>query len=418
MLVPVVTFYLLRDWDVMIAKVRGVLPRAWEPTAVALARECDEVVSAFIRGQLLVMLALGFCYTLGLMLVGLDLALLIGVLAGLASIVPYLGLVLGVAAAAVAALVQFGDWVPLVWVALVFVLSQMLEGMYLTPKLVGDRIGLHPVVVIFAVMAGGQLFGFTGVLLALPVSAVIMVLLRHVHERYRASRYYGPAAVPEVAGAARRRGGRAAAGRPGLMPTQLPLPVRLPDEASFANFLVCAQNRAAVDALRHFLAVGHGSLFLHGPPGQRTHPPAAGLLPRGRGARRRHRLPAARRAAGRATGGAARGSRGARTALPRRRGRGRGPARLGRGAVPSLQPLPGNGLSPAAGGGAAAAAGRTRARGPALAPAGRGDRRAGRARRTRARSPRWCCARTTAASRWSPGSRASSGSAVRAAWRR
>ena len=120
-------------------------------------------------------------------------------LAGLASIVPYLGLVLGVAAAAVAALVQFGDWVPLLWVALVFVLSQMLEGMYLTPKLVGDRIGLHPVVVIFAVMAGGQLFGFTGVLLALPVSAVIMVLLRHVHERYRASRYYGPpVAVPEI----------------------------------------------------------------------------------------------------------------------------------------------------------------------------------------------------------------------------
>lgn len=199
-LVPVVTFYLLRDWDVMIARVRGVLPRAWEPTAVALARECDEVVSAFIRGQLLVMLALGFCYTLGLMLVGLELALLIGVLAGLASIVPYLGLVLGVAAAAVAALVQFGDWVPLLWVALVFVLSQMLEGMYLTPKLVGDRIGLHPVVVIFAVMAGGQLFGFTGVLLALPVSAVIMVLLRHVHERYRASRYYGPAvAAQEIA---------------------------------------------------------------------------------------------------------------------------------------------------------------------------------------------------------------------------
>ena len=195
-LIPVVTFYLLRDWDVMLAKLRGVLPRAWEPTAVALARECDEVVSAFLRGQLLVMLALGVCYTLGLMLVGLDLALLIGVLAGFASIVPYLGLVLGVAAAAIAALVQFGDWVPLVWVALVFVLSQMLEGMYLTPKLVGDRIGLHPVVVIFAVMAGGRLFGFTGVLLALPVYAVIMVLLRHVHDRYRASRYYASAAAP------------------------------------------------------------------------------------------------------------------------------------------------------------------------------------------------------------------------------
>ncbi len=194
-LIPVVTFYLLRDWDVMLANVRGTLPRAWEPTVVALARECDEVVSAFLRGQLLVMLALGVCYTVGLMLVGLDLALLIGMLAGLAAIVPYLGLLLGISAASVAALLQFGDWLPLLWVALVFTLAQLLEGMYLTPKLVGDRIGLHPVVVIFAVMAGGQLFGFTGVLLALPVSAVIMVLLRHAHDRYRSSSLYGPAAA-------------------------------------------------------------------------------------------------------------------------------------------------------------------------------------------------------------------------------
>lgn len=195
-LIPVVGFYLLRDWDRMVAWIRETLPRPWEPTVVRLARECDEVVGAFLRGQFLVMLALGVCYTTGLMLLGLDLALLIGMLAGLASIVPYLGLVLGVAAASIAALLQFGDWQPLLGVAAVFVSAQLLEGMYLTPKLVGDRIGLHPVAVIFAVMAGGQLFGFTGVLLGLPASAVIMVLLRHLHDRYRASAVYGVRADP------------------------------------------------------------------------------------------------------------------------------------------------------------------------------------------------------------------------------
>ncbi len=198
-LIPVVGFYLLRDWDRMVGWIRETLPRPWEPTVSRLARECDEVVGAFLRGQFLVMLALGICYTVGLMLMGLDLALLIGMLAGLASIVPYLGLVLGVGAASIAALLQFGEWQPLLGVAAVFVAAQLLEGMYLTPKLVGDRIGLHPVAVIFSVMAGGQLFGFTGVLLGLPVSAVVMVLLRHLHERYRASSIYGvriePAAV-------------------------------------------------------------------------------------------------------------------------------------------------------------------------------------------------------------------------------
>ena len=199
-LIPVVGFYLLRDWDRMIAWIRETLPRPWEQTATQLARECDEVVGAFLRGQFLVMLALGVCYTGGLMLMGLDLALLIGMLAGLASIVPYLGLVLGVAAASIAALLQFGDWQPLFGVAAVFVSAQLLEGMYLTPKLVGDRIGLHPVAVIFAVMAGGQLFGFTGVLLGLPASAVIMVLLRHVHDRYRASAIYGVRIEPVAPG--------------------------------------------------------------------------------------------------------------------------------------------------------------------------------------------------------------------------
>jgi predicted PurR-regulated permease PerM len=199
-LIPVVGFYLLRDWDRMVAWIRETLPRPWEPTVTRLARECDEVVGAFLRGQFLVMLALGLCYTTGLMLMGLELALLIGMLAGLASIVPYLGLVLGVGAASVAALLQFGDWHPLIGVAAVFVSAQLLEGMYLTPKLVGDRIGLHPVAVIFAVMAGGQLFGFTGVLLGLPASAVIMVLLRHLHDRYRASAIYGVRIETSAAG--------------------------------------------------------------------------------------------------------------------------------------------------------------------------------------------------------------------------
>ena len=196
-LIPVVTFYLLRDWDRIVQGVHESLPRSWEPTIARLARECDEVIGAFIRGQLLVMLALGACYTVGLLLVGLDLALLIGTLAGLASVVPYLGLVLGLGAASIAALVQFGEWLPVAWVVVVFVVAQLAEGMYLTPRLVGDRIGMHPVLVIFAVMAGGQLFGFTGVLLGLPVAAVVLVLLRHVHERYRASSLYGePEADP------------------------------------------------------------------------------------------------------------------------------------------------------------------------------------------------------------------------------
>ncbi|WP_028238500.1 AI-2E family transporter [Stutzerimonas azotifigens] len=191
LLIPVVSFYLLRDWDLIMAKLRGLLPRRREGLVVRLMSECHEVIGAFLRGQLLVMLALAVIYAGGLMLVGLDLGLLIGVLAGLASIVPYMGFVVGIGVAVVAALFQFGlDPYPLLGVAAVFTVGQLLEGMLLTPWLVGDRIGLHPVAVIFAVLAGGQLFGFTGVLLALPVAAVIMVLLRHVHDLYKLSDLY------------------------------------------------------------------------------------------------------------------------------------------------------------------------------------------------------------------------------------
>jgi predicted PurR-regulated permease PerM len=190
LLIPVVTFYLLRDWDLLTARIRALLPRSAENTVVTLAVECDEILGAFIRGQLLVMLALTVVYALGLSIVGLDLALLLGLIAGLASIVPYMGFIVGILAACIAAYFQFHEWLPLLAVAGVFAVGQLLEAMVLTPILVGDRIGLHPVAVIFAIMAGGQLAGFTGVLLALPVAASIMVLLRPLPRSYTASDLY------------------------------------------------------------------------------------------------------------------------------------------------------------------------------------------------------------------------------------
>jgi predicted PurR-regulated permease PerM len=189
-LVPVVTFYMLRDWDILVERIRDLLPRAAVPTLSALARESDDVLSAFLRGQLMVMLCLAVIYSVGLWLAGLQFALVIGLLAGLASFVPYLGVIVGLVTAAVATLIQSQDVLQLVWVFVVFGVGQLLEGMVLTPWLVGDRIGLHPVAVIFAVLAGGQLFGFIGVLLALPVAAVLAVLARHARARYRDSAFY------------------------------------------------------------------------------------------------------------------------------------------------------------------------------------------------------------------------------------
>jgi len=203
-LVPVLTFYFLRDWDRLVAHVQGLLPRPVEATAARLARESDEVLGGFLRGQLSVMVALGTIYATGLWMVGIDLALLIGLLAGLVSFVPYLGFIVGAGAAIIAALVQYGDLMHVLLVVGVFSVGQVLESFVLTPWLVGDRIGMHPVAVIFAIMAGGQLFGFVGVLLALPVAAVVMVLLRYAHQRYTASGLYGAqlAQGPALAAAA------------------------------------------------------------------------------------------------------------------------------------------------------------------------------------------------------------------------
>jgi len=194
LLIPVVTFYLLRDWDILVANVRDLLPRKLEPTVARLAQEIDAVVAEFLRGQLTVMAALGIIYVVGLWLVGLQLAFIVGLLAGVVSFVPYLGVIVGVIVAGLAAVVQFQDLIHLLGVVAVFGVGQILEGMVLSPLLVGDRIGLHPVAVIFAVLAGGQLFGFLGVLLALPVAAVIVVLLRHSKQEYQQSQLYAPVA--------------------------------------------------------------------------------------------------------------------------------------------------------------------------------------------------------------------------------
>ncbi len=189
-LIPVVTFYLLRDWDLLVDGIRKLLPRRSESIVIRLSSEINEVLAAFIRGQLMVMFALGVIYTAGLWLLGLDLAFIIGMGAGLLTIVPYLGTMVGLVAAILAAAFQFQDLFHTVLVLLVFAVGQTLEGMVLTPKLVGDRIGLHPVAVIFAILAGGQLFGFLGILLALPVAAALNVLVRHLRDEYTKSTLY------------------------------------------------------------------------------------------------------------------------------------------------------------------------------------------------------------------------------------
>ena len=189
-LVPVVTFYLLRDWDELVTWIRELLPRSIEPTVSELARESDGVIGAFLRGQFIVMAALGIMYSVGLAIIGLEFSLLIGMLAGLVSFVPYLGLIVGILAASIAALLQFHSFLSLIPVLIVFGVGQFISDFFLTPALIGDRIGLHPVAVMFAVLAGGHLFGFFGILLALPVAAVIAVVLRHAHDEYLNSRLY------------------------------------------------------------------------------------------------------------------------------------------------------------------------------------------------------------------------------------
>ncbi len=205
-IVPVAAFYLLRDWNIVVDRVHALIPRSIEPTVVRLARESDDTLGGFLRGQLSVMIVLGVIYGIGLWAVGISVGPLIGMIAGLISFVPYLGAIVGVGMGIIAALVQYQDGFHVMLVLIVFAVGQTLEGYVLVPKLVGDKIGMHPVAVMFAILAGGELFGFVGVLLALPIAAVVMVLLRYAYERYTQSEMYQDTDGPQIvvdAGAAR-----------------------------------------------------------------------------------------------------------------------------------------------------------------------------------------------------------------------
>jgi len=183
-LVPILTFYLLRDWDTILAHIAALIPSRQRETIVGLAKESDEVLGGFLRGQLLVMLALAIIYSAGLGLVGVKFAIAIGVVSGLVSFVPYLGFIFGIGIAGLTVALEPEPLWRLVGVVATFAIAQVIEGSVLTPKLVGDRIGLHPVLIIFAVAAGGQLFGFFGILLALPAAAVLSVLVRFAYHSY------------------------------------------------------------------------------------------------------------------------------------------------------------------------------------------------------------------------------------------
>jgi len=189
-LIPVALFYLLADWDRFVAHVVGLVPQRMRPGFDGFVAEVDEVLGQYLRGQLTVMVILAVFYSAGLAMFGLDLALPIGIFSGLAVVIPYLGFGVGLVLALLAGLLQFAAWKAAVMVAVVFGLGQLLEGFVLTPRLVGERIGLHPLAVIFALLAFGQVFGFVGVLVALPASAILLVCLRRARQRYLASHLF------------------------------------------------------------------------------------------------------------------------------------------------------------------------------------------------------------------------------------
>ena len=195
-LIPIIAFYFLLDWDRMLDNMRRLIPRPYEKSTLHIVGECHSVLGAFVKGQFLVMFLLGTVYAVGLQIIGLEIGLIIGMVAGLASIIPYLGFAVGMIAAVIATLFQFGiDWMQLVLVGVVFMVGQAVEGYVLQPFLLGDKIGLSPVAVVFAVLAGAQLAGFLGMLIALPVAAIIVVLLRHARDCYEKSRIYGQSGV-------------------------------------------------------------------------------------------------------------------------------------------------------------------------------------------------------------------------------
>lgn len=190
MLVPVVMFYLMLDWHGMMARIDKVIPRQWHAKVSRMANDIDAVLSQYLRGQLLVMALLAAYYSIALWIADISSALSIGVLTGLLAFIPYLGFGTGLVLAVMVAALQASGWGPLIAVAIVYGIGQALETFVLTPYLVGERIGMHPLAVIFALMAFGQIFGFFGILVALPASAALAIGLRELRTTYLASRFY------------------------------------------------------------------------------------------------------------------------------------------------------------------------------------------------------------------------------------
>jgi predicted PurR-regulated permease PerM len=189
-MVPLVLFYLLYDWNAMTRRITHFIPRRWLGKTLQLSHDMDQMLSQYLRGQLLVMAVLAVYYSVALWAAGFEIALPVGIFTGLAVFIPYIGFATGLILALVAALLQFGSWYGIGAVAIVYGVGQILESFILTPRLVGERIGLHPLAVIFALLAFGQLFGFFGVLLALPVSAILSVAWRELRQSYLSSTLY------------------------------------------------------------------------------------------------------------------------------------------------------------------------------------------------------------------------------------
>ena len=190
LLIPIVLFYVLLDWHTLFARISETVPRRWIVQVTSIAQEVDSLLAQYLRGQLLVMLLLAAYYSIGLAVAGFDVALPVGLFTGLLVFIPYIGFGVGLLLAIVAAVLQFDTAHGLIAVAIVYGLGQFIESFYLTPQLVGERIGLHPLAVIFALLAFGQLFGFVGVLLALPASAILLVVFGRLRRNYLNSSFY------------------------------------------------------------------------------------------------------------------------------------------------------------------------------------------------------------------------------------
>lgn len=190
LIMPIVTFYMLRDWDNFVKKFESLLPKKSKKSIMATFKDIDKIIAGFIRGQLSVCLILGIFYSIGLKLVGLELGLLVGFIAGIISFIPYVGSITGFVVGCILAFAQYGDITHVLYVVGVFMLGQFIEGNFLTPKLVGESVGLHPVWVMFALLAGGVLLGFLGLMLAVPLAAIIGVLVRLAIKRYKLSSLY------------------------------------------------------------------------------------------------------------------------------------------------------------------------------------------------------------------------------------